>query len=306
MKIAELTIYFKVKKDLNLPAYKGSILRGAFGYALRKVCCPFSSRDCKECLLKPKCVYIYIFETQRPENSAIMRKYENIPHPFIIEPPLDNKTEYKEGDLLSFNFILLGKAIEFLPYFIYAFEHMAERGLNKGRNKLVIQSIKQGDDIIYDGESKIIKNKVKEKELKLKKPKKLVNRIAIKFLTPVRIIYQGKVAESLDFSIILRSLIRRIGLLSYFYSQKPFEIEFKELIEQALQIKTEEAKFKRIVLSRYSFRQRRLIKMEGLIGEAIYQGNLSQFIPYLKIGEKLHIGKGTTFGLGKYQLKILS
>lgn len=305
MKIGELTVYFKVKKELNLPPYKGLLLRGAFGYALRKISCPFTNRNCEECLLKSKCVYIYIFETRLPEDSAIMRKYKTIPHPFIIEPPLNNKTEYKPGDLLSFNFIILEKAIDYLPYFIYAFELMAERGLGKGKDKLIFQSVKQGRNLLYDGTSKIIKDKVREKELKIQRPKKSINQIAIKFLTPVRIIYQGRIAQSLDFSIIFRSLLRRIGLLSYFYSSKPFEIEYRRLIEQALPIKTKEARFKQTNLSRYSSRQERLIRMEGLIGEAIYQGNLSQFIPYLKIGEKIHIGKGTSFGFGKYRLKIL-
>ena len=67
-----------------------------------------------------------------------MRKYKNIPHPFIIEPPMDNNTHYQPNDTISFKLILIGKAIDFLPYFLYSFELMAEKGLGKGKGKLVL------------------------------------------------------------------------------------------------------------------------------------------------------------------------
>ncbi len=82
-------------------------------------------------------------------------------------------------------------------------------------------------------------------------------------------------------------------------------IDFQKLINQAMKIKTKIANFQTLDWTRYSSRQDQLIKMDGLIGEATYQGNLTLFVPYLKIGEKVHVGKGTAFGLGKFKLEIL-
>src|SRR3989304_876920 len=76
---------------INLPAYKGSTLRGGFGNAFKKVVCAIKNKDCDECMLKAKCIYSYVFETPPSENSEILRKYEKAPHPFIIEPPLEQK-----------------------------------------------------------------------------------------------------------------------------------------------------------------------------------------------------------------------
>uniref|UniRef100_A0A7C6A8Q7 CRISPR system precrRNA processing endoribonuclease RAMP protein Cas6 n=1 Tax=candidate division WOR-3 bacterium TaxID=2052148 RepID=A0A7C6A8Q7_UNCW3 len=306
MKIAEFAIKLIAKDKLSLPPYKGSAIRGAFGYAFRKVSCPFPKKDCQECLLKEKCVYAFVFETPRPTTALVMRKYEKIPHPFLIEPPLATKTEYNPGDSLSFNLILFGKAIDFLPYFIYSFELMAEKGLGKGRGRLVVQSVNQGRNIIYDGVTKNLKGKTKEQELKIQQPRKSVKQIRLEFLTPLRIIYQGRLAQSLDFHILVRNLLRRIGLLSYFHSDQPFKIDFANLINQAMKVKTQMASFKTLDWVRYSSRQERLIKMDGIVGEVTYQGDLTQFIPYLEIGEKVHLGKGTTFGLGKFAFKILA
>jgi CRISPR-associated endoribonuclease Cas6 len=304
MKIAQLEVKFKVLEDLKLPPYKGPLIRNAFGAALRKISCPFKDKECNECLLINKCVYSFIFETPKPEGAKIMRKYKNVPHPFIIEPPTNNNTHFHPNDTILFKLILIGKAIDFLPYFLYAFELMAEKGLGKGQKKLILSSINQGKNIIYDGKDKLIKKEVKEKILKIEKPKKVVKKIEVNFLTPLRIFYESRLAEGLEFHIFFRSLLRRIGLLFYFYD-KPLAIDFKQFINKAKDIKTISANFKRVNWHYYSFRQKRLIKMEGLIGKAIYSGNLTPFIPYLKIGEKLHVGKGTAFGLGKYKFKIL-
>jgi len=43
--------------------------------------------------------------------------------------------------------------------------------------------------------------------------------------------------------------------------------------------------------------------MGGCIGSITFAGNLTQFMPFLLLGEKINVGKGTSFGLGKYRLQ---
>ena len=43
--------------------------------------------------------------------------------------------------------------------------------------------------------------------------------------------------------------------------------------------------------------------MGGMLGYAAYEGDINEFLPFLKAGEKLHLGKQTTFGLGKIKLR---
>jgi CRISPR/Cas system endoribonuclease Cas6 (RAMP superfamily) len=51
---------------------------------------------------------------------------------------------------------------------------------------------------------------------------------------------------------------------------------------------------------RYSARQDARMKMGGFVGEVEYAGAIGEFVPLLKLGERVHIGKGTGFGLGRY------
>jgi hypothetical protein len=72
-----------------------------------------------------------------------MLKYEKAPHPFIIEPPLEKKQVYDAGDEIIFNLILIGQAAEYLPYFIYGFEEMGEKGIGKGRGRFKLKMEKR-------------------------------------------------------------------------------------------------------------------------------------------------------------------
>jgi CRISPR/Cas system endoribonuclease Cas6 (RAMP superfamily) len=45
------------------------------------------------------------------------------------------------------------------------------------------------------------------------------------------------------------------------------------------------------------------MKMGGFVGKVEYQGQVSEFIPLFKLGEKVHVGKATGFGLGKYDVQ---
>ena len=41
-----------------------------------------------------------------------------------------------------------------------------------------------------------------------------------KFITPTRIKYEGRLTKDLEFHILMRNLLRRISLLSYFHCQE--------------------------------------------------------------------------------------
>jgi hypothetical protein len=42
----------------------------------------------------------------------------------------------------------------------------------------------------------------------------------------------------------------------------------------------------------------------GVVGNWTLTGELAPFLPYLHLGQWLHVGKEATFGLGGYRLQI--
>ena len=44
------------------------------------------------------------------------------------------------------------------------------------------------------------------------------------------------------------------------------------------------------------------MSLGGVTGTVSYEGDISDFMLLLKLGEYVHVGKGTSFGLGKYEI----
>lgn len=78
---------FRVTEDLTLPRYKGGVLRGALGKAMRQMSCiPKWDRPCSCCLLKGDCAYSYLFETPNMAPADILDGVSHAPHPFVLRP----------------------------------------------------------------------------------------------------------------------------------------------------------------------------------------------------------------------------
>ncbi len=311
LKFSELKIILKALSEIEVPDYMGTTLRGAFGLSLKEVSC-IDRKKCKQKCERPFiCAYGYVFETPVPEKSKIMRKYEHAPHPFVLTPPINNKRIYKKGDNLEFNLVLIGRAIKFLTYFIFAIMKMGERGIGKnrkeGKGKFRIEKVYYKDRVIYDGKNDVMNVDYYEDRVSdlIISDYKNLKFIDITFLTPARIIYNKKLAENLEFHVIMRNLLRRAGLLLYFHSgEEPDLNAIRSLIAKAEDIELIESDYKKVYIERYSMRQRKRIKYDGVIGRFRYRGDLVPFIPYLKLGEKIHLGKNTSFGFGKYRIEI--
>ncbi len=292
--------------EICLPPYKGSTFRGGFGHAFKKVVCTIRGKECVECLLKTRCLYSYVFETHPPEGSEILRKYEKAPHPFIIEPPLEEKRLYKPGETISFSLILIGKAIDYLPYFIYTFEELGRIGIGKGKGRYELREVSCDGKVIYNSVDKQLKPTPPFSPSLLKRGMSGVtpnsNLITLNFLTPTRIVVNEDLVVDLEFHHLIRSLLRRISTLSYFHCEKRLELDFKGMIERALDVKAKKRELSWYDWERYSARQDVRMKMGGILGSVTFSGDFAEFMPYLLLGEHLHVGKGTSFGLGKYEV----
>lgn len=301
--------------NIRLPAYKGSTLRGGFGHAFKKVVCVNKDRVCESCLLKGKCVYSYIFETPPPSNTLKMRKYPFAPHPFVITPPLEAKRTYREGDTLCFELTLIGKSIDFLPYFIYTFDELGRMGIGKGKGKYQLEEVraihvgerskvKDGEAIlIYSGKDKTLRNNFRVLTVDDIGPFDLSSStLSLNFMSPTRLKYDGQLSPNLEFHILFRNLLRRTSLLSYFHCEKQLDLDFKELIDEAKEVKVQKEDLRWVDWERYSNRQDTKMKMGGFIGSVTFTGDFKEFLPFLILGGYIHVGKGTSFGLGKYEI----
>lgn len=300
-------------EGLNLPPFKGSTFRGGFGQAFRSMVCSMKGTECFDCMLKGQCPYSYIFETSPRSEDQVMGKFEGVPRPYIIEPPLERTTRYSPGEVLSFHLILIGRAIEYLPYFLATFVELGNIGIGSGRKPFVLRRavaenpVKAQEFEIYSHEDKRVKNvdAVLQGDdfIALAQGLGAMDRITLNFDTPTRIKSDGRLTAELDFSTLVGSLLRRFSNLSYFHCGRAVSIDYNSLVDFAMKVSTFEDKTQWMDVERFSSRQQSSMKMGGLLGEITYAGSIEPYLPLLLLGEYIHLGKNATFGLGKYHIK---
>lgn len=317
----KLTLTLEAIEELHLPYYKGSTFRGGFGNMFRRIVCALKLQDCLDCMLKSRCIYAYVFETPSNEGAEIMNmhKYEKVPHPFVIEPPeISSKFKVQSsniippGSKIDFNLILIGKATDYLPYFIYTFNELGKKGIGRGRGRYRLVEVRRWNNhvpdklpIYHESDKTIRQTEVNIIHIPdVFKPLESINQITFQFITPLRIKYNRDLVVRPEFHILIRNLLRRLGLLYYFHcgNNKPCW-DHRAIIKHAEGILIVNSSLNWLDWERYSSRQDTRMKLGGLVGEITYSGNIEPFLPYLKAGEILHIGKGTSFGLGQYRLR---
>lgn len=298
--------------NASLPYYKGSTFRGVFGRALKQVVCALKRQECAQCLLKKQCVYTLVFETacalEMPNGSKIVSP----PHPFVIEPPLTIETDFKKGSSFDFNLLLFGYVNNSLPYFIYAFEQMGKIGIGKKingrRGGFILKNVKSGHSIIYSESDKKLHIPNEPEILSIKTPVNIPDgNLSLKliFKTPLRIKFENRLKADLPFHVLTRAMLRRISSLYTCYGGGEPDMDYKGLVKKADNIRIIKSAIEWFDWRRYSFRQDKAMLMGGITGSVTYEGNIGEYLPLIEFCEKAHIGKQTSFGLGKIKKEII-
>ena len=311
LKIAKYRFTLHAIERLELPTYKGSTLRGGFGSAFKRMACSLKGQVCSTCLLKETCAYSYIFETPVPADAEVLRTYRDVPRPFVIEPPLDTKTTYEPGEALDFCLILVGKAINYLPYFIITFKELGNIGIGRGRRKFTLQEISalnplgHSEAVIYSSVDEAVYNEdlsVGFLEIQEAAGKMPSERITVRFLTPTRLKHRGEYTVRPEFHVLIRNILRRVSSLYYFHCGERWDYDYQGTIERAKGVELARAETEWVDWERYSRRQEYRMKLGGLMGEVSYEGELAPFMPLLLLGELVHVGKACVFGHGRYEI----
>jgi len=140
-------------RPLVVPALnKGNMLRGGFGHAFRRLCCIPQCRDAKSCPLANSCPYKAVFEPSPPPGADRLSKNQDIPRPFVFRAPQTRQTRFEPGQPFEFGLVLVGRALDFLPYFVLSFRDLAEKGLGPNRARCVLERVEAvapaGDGVI--------------------------------------------------------------------------------------------------------------------------------------------------------------
>jgi CRISPR/Cas system endoribonuclease Cas6 (RAMP superfamily) len=129
-----------------------------------------------------------------------------------------------------------------------------------------------------------------------------VERLTLRFLTPTLLRADGEVIRRPEFHHVFKRLRDRINALCTFFGDGPLNADFRGLGESAEKVRTVASQTEWVERFRTSSKTRQPHELSGLVGEATYEGRLSEFLPWLALGEFLHVGKHTAWGNGQYEM----
>jgi hypothetical protein len=308
MKTGNYTFHITLQDPAVLPFYKGSTFRGVLGHALKRIICALKRTSCDTCLLKSQCAYALVFETRFARPAPAGDRISDPPHPMVMEPPLTPQQEFNKGDTLRCTLLLFGEVNQHLPYFVYAFDQMGQLGIgrriNGRRSRFALTAVTHGNTSVYQkgGDTITLPDTLPVTTLSenLVAP---VHQVRLKLITPLRITGREKGPANLPFDVLVRSLIRRNTALLNTWGQGEADLDYPDLARKAAAITIADNHLTWFDWKRYSARQDKKMFMGGLTGEITYTGDLTPFIPLLKMGQTVHVGKNTAFGLGQFILE---
>ena len=269
MKFGRYTFRVRFLTDCRLPRYMGSTLRGGFGWALKKSVCIFKGHNCAECLVAGQCIYARTFEPVPQENLP--------PHiaasspPYCFEPPEVMRTYWPLGSTLEFSMVLFGQANEYLPYYIYAVERMGEAGIGLGEEEercpFLLESVTCGGQELYDPKQLKMTGQPELRDLNsvFVEPGS-PSRLKIRLVSPLRMQSDKSFQENLPFQVLVRGILRRVSSLFHLYGRGEPDLDYRGLISRA---------------------------------EDVHQ----EYASLNWTAHLVHIGKQTTFGLGRFELE---
>jgi hypothetical protein len=121
----------------------------------------------------------------------------------------------------------------------------------------------------------------------------------VTFLSPTEL----KNHETPQFAPLFKRIRDRISTLRTLYGPGPLEIDFKDVGERAAAIRLTHSELHPVTAERLSHSTGQRHKLSGFIGFAEYEGDLTEFMPYLEIASYTGVGRQTVWGKGEISVE---
>jgi len=281
-----MTLSFVSAETAALPAHLGSTLRGAIGQALMQH--------------EPE-AYRYLYENRTREDNHP----RDMVNPYVIVPPDLTEAVYHAGETLRFDLLLLGDAAQFAQPLFAALQQVRRLGLGFSRHPFELLKATHAADQRVVWESGRY-HALAARAIPL--PYRTlpdVTGVTLRTRTPLRIRRDGALLEAIDFPTIIRNGTRRVEAIASRYGgfADAQEIARIQSLSEGIATVRNHLEIKR--MARYSNRLGEKMDFSGLVGTLQLEGALTPFVPWLYAAQVLHIGRNTTFGMGRIEVEFL-
>jgi hypothetical protein len=284
LQLYPLRFAFRAIDSLYFPPGKSAnILRGAFGTILRatagdalyqRMFAPAVGRAPSPAASPPAGQ-----AAGGPQPSGLA----DSPRPFVLRASHLDGCRFAPGSEFEFGFPLFDTRKECLEAVSKTFARLAEEGLGPGRGRAELTAV--------HGHSPL--------SLSLEPAVTAVEHVTVRFLTPTELKTAGGLARDPEFAILAARLRDRISALCTLYGDGPLTIDFRGFAERAAKIRMTRCEVRHESVQRRSTRTGQTHPLGGFTGEAEYDGDLREFLPYLQAARWTGVGRQTVWGKGE-------
>jgi hypothetical protein len=292
------------------PGKSGNVVRGAFGAIFRQIVCIPQCHDERSCQQRATCPYARIFEPVAAAGEGPSGLHD-WPRPFVFRAAhLDGQT-IEPGRGFHFDVHLFDLKDPAVVYFVLAFAQLATEGIGPRRGRAVLQRVDQlGADgqpaaCVYNGTTFLMTELLPPIVLELGAGAETASKVLVRFTTPTELKHGQLLATRPEFEALFGRIRDRLSTLRALYGPGPLEIDFKEMGERAKRVKLARLKLEFSDAERRSAKTGERHPLGGFIGEAEYEGELGEFLPYLRAAHWVGVGRQTVWGKGVVELKVV-
>lgn len=202
------------------------------------------------------------------------------PRPFVLRAAGLDGQEYQRGELFTFE--------------VHLFDASRREDFQRAL---------EGLERTGGGRVRLVDLKVERIEIAATPPP-LARRVSIEFLSPTELKTAERVADRPEFPVLFSRVRDRVASLRSLYGPGPLAIDFRAMGDRAVQVVMTRCEIRAVERIRRSTRTGQTHSIGGFIGEAMYEGDLAEFVPYLLAGEWTGVGRQTTWGKGAYKVRV--
>jgi hypothetical protein len=266
------------------PGKAANVFRGAFGTILRKIACDPHCVGAAECPIAKDCAYARMFEPRAHGSGP--SGFENQPRPFVLWAASLNGRRFEIGERFTLEVNVFDPNAPAFEYLRLAFAQLGSEGLGPGRALVEL----------------IEARKLPQVHVNLAPGADAAPKVRVRFLTPTELKSGGVILREPRFDVLLARARDRVSTLCSLYQDALPDLDYRGMGQRASEVKTTSARVEEVEFERRSGRTGQRHGIGGFVGEAEYEGQLAEFVPWLEAAEWVGVGRLTVWGNGRLKI----
>lgn len=239
-----------------------------------------------------------LLEQLQADDPVARRRYQRPAPAFVLRPPVDAFGPVAAGETREIEVLFLGDVATQIAPFNAILTQLGQRGLFLDQGPFSVERIEALDPC--GQRHPLDELPIDNLRWWLASQPWLNGPLRLHFLTPARLLSNGRPLFNPDFAALFPFVLRRVTSMLYSHCGLEVVDHAQPLLEAARRVET--------VASELVWEDWRTLPgrqdLGGLLGTLTFQGDaLTELLGVLQLGTLLQIGKGATYGAGYYRLE---